>query len=178
MAENAQDRSFENLACYQHTSSLFEAGYRLAEHMPAYERFNMADQLRRAALSALSNIAEGYGRYHYLDKLRFFYYARGSLCEILSIFICAHRAGYIDQQQMNWVRETEAEAEKSLNGYIAFIRRHQQGSQEFGDRFVRDVDAEYWTHPEMPNASEKVFESLVASRPFAEGDEGQEETSR
>ena len=57
--------------------------YRLAEQLPKYERYNLASQLRRAALSTVLNIAEGYGRYHFLDKLRFFYYARGSLFETL-----------------------------------------------------------------------------------------------
>ena len=49
------------------------------------EKYNLADQTRRSSQSASRlNIAEGYGRYHYLDSLRFFYYARGSLTETIS----------------------------------------------------------------------------------------------
>lgn len=69
------------------------------------------------------NIAEGYGRFHYLDRLRFFYIARGSLTEVLSAFTAASSLGYVDDEQLASVRETETEAEKSLNGYIAFIRK-------------------------------------------------------
>ncbi len=58
------------------------------------ERDNLSAQLRRAACSILLNIAEGYGRYHYLDRLRFLYIAPGSLSETLSAFIIAQTLGY------------------------------------------------------------------------------------
>lgn len=54
----------------------------MAAGLPAVERYNLADQFRRAATSAVLNISEGYGRYHYLDSLRFYYMARGSLNEV------------------------------------------------------------------------------------------------
>ena len=73
----------------------------------------------------------------------FFYYARGSMCETLSHFISAHHAGYIDADQLEWVRETETEAAKSLNGYIAFIRKQQEGSAEFGHKLVHDDKPAY-----------------------------------
>lgn len=138
-----QDKGFEGLASYRHAQRLLQAAYKLAGTLPAYERYNLADQIRRASLSVLLNIAEGYGRYHYLDKLRFFYFARGSLCEVLSVFISANTLGYADDEQLSWVRETEMEAEKSLNGYIAFIRKQEQGSPEYGHNYVREEQAEY-----------------------------------
>ena len=157
MAEPQQVRSFENLACYQHAIKLFNAAYRLSERLPVQERYNLADQLRRAVLSTLANIAEGYGRYHYLEKLQFFYYARGSLCESLSIFICAFQAGYIDEEQLTWVRNLESEAEKSLNGYISFIRKQQQGKKEFGGRLLRDGAKVFQEMPSQADIPEEDF---------------------
>lgn len=52
--------------------------------LPTNEKYNLADQLRRAATSIPANIAEGHGRYHYLDNVRFCYMARGSLTEVQS----------------------------------------------------------------------------------------------
>lgn len=156
MSESTQDKGFEGLACYQHALKLLEAAYALASKLPAHEKYNLADQLRRAALSTLANIAEGYGRYHYLDRIRFFYFARGSLCETLSHFISANRVGYIGDDQLSWVRTTETEAEKSLNGYVAFIRKQQQGSNEYGhkllheDRVIYAVDRDD-VSPASPN---------------------------
>ena len=143
MEEGQGEKGFEGLASYQHGLRLFEATYRLAARLPAHERYNLTDQLRRSALSVLLNIAEGHGRYHYLDKLRFFYIARGSLCETLSGFIAAHQAGYIEDEQLAWARTVEAETEKSLNGYINFIRKQQQGSAEYGHKLLRDDGPEY-----------------------------------
>jgi len=138
-----QEKGFEGLASYQHALRLLKAAYKLAGELPAYEKYNLADQVRRASLSVLLNIAEGYGRYHYLDRLRFFYIARGSLTEVLSAFIAANSLGYVDDAQLSWVRDTEMEAEKSLNGYIAFIRKQQQGGSEYGNKYVREEEAEY-----------------------------------
>ncbi|RLD10932.1 MAG: four helix bundle protein [Chloroflexota bacterium] len=147
MGEQNQEYGFESLASYQHSLKLLKAAYKLAKGLPAFERYNFADQIRRSALSVTLNIAEGYGRYHYLDKIRFFYIARGSLTETLSAFISAHQLGYIDYEQLEWAREIEAEAEKSLNGYIAFIRKQQQGSKEFGNKYVREEQLEYCDIP-------------------------------
>jgi len=141
--EGLGEKGFEGLASYQHGLRLFDAAYRLAARLPTHERYNLTDQLRRSALSVLLNIAEGYGRYHYLDKLRFFYIARGSLCETLSGFIAAHQAGYIEDEQLAWVHTVEAETEKSLNGYISFIRKQQQGSAEYGHKLLHDDGPEY-----------------------------------
>jgi four helix bundle protein len=141
MAE--QELGFENLACYQHSVKLYKAAYKLANDLPVCERYNLADQLRRASLSILLNIAEGYGRFHYLDKLRFFYFARGSLAETLSAFIAAYEVGYIDNTQLNWAREMDAQAQKSLNGYIAFQRKQKQGETEYGSKHVHEEIAEY-----------------------------------
>ena len=138
-----QEKGFESLASYQHSLKLLKAVYKLAETLPAHEKYNLSDKIRRASISVLLNIAEGYGRYHYLDKLRFFYIARGSLAEVLSAFIVANSLGYVDNDQLDWVREVVAEAEKSLNGFITFIRKQQQGGSEYGTKYVRDDDADY-----------------------------------
>lgn len=143
MSEAVQGKGFEGLSCYQHALRLFDAAYRSAERLPDHERYNLADQLRRAALSVLLNIAEGYGRYHYLDKLRFFYIARGSLCETLSACVAAFHAGYVDDAQLAWMRTSEAETERLLNGYIGFIRKQQQGGAEFGMTVIREQEPEY-----------------------------------
>jgi four helix bundle protein len=140
-------KSVEGLRCYQLALQLLEAAYKVVATLPDYEKYNLASQLRRAALSAVLNMAEGYGRYHYLDKLRFFYIARGSLGETRSAFTAAERIGYIATEQLEWAHATEAEAQRSLNGYISFIRRQRQGLEEYGDKAIRDEPIPYDTEP-------------------------------
>ncbi|HEY5269909.1 MAG TPA: four helix bundle protein [Anaerolineales bacterium] len=93
MVEKEQ-RGFEDLECYHLALKAFHEAYRVASLLPPEEKFNLASQLRRAAASIILNIAEGYGRYHYLDCLRFYYIARDSLTETLSGFIACDEAKY------------------------------------------------------------------------------------
>ena len=140
MAEKAR---FEELRFYQTAVTLLKAAYKLAEQLPGHEKYNLACQLRRAALSTTLNIAEGYGRFHFPDKLRFFYYARGSLLETLSGFVAAHAVGYIDDEQLAWARQTTSETATALNAYINYIRKQKQGAETYGDSYVREPEAAY-----------------------------------
>lgn len=58
--------------------------YEIARQLPDNEVYGLGAQIKRAALSVPANIAEGFGRYHYLDKVKFFLNARGSLNELKS----------------------------------------------------------------------------------------------
>jgi len=138
-----EQKGVEGLQCYQLAVQLLETAYALAAVMPDFEKYNMAAQLRRAALSAVLSMAEGYGRYHYLDKLRFFYMARGSLTETRSVFTAAHIAGYVGSEERDQSHSIESGAQRSLNGYIAFIRRQRLGASEFGESALHDDGVDY-----------------------------------
>lgn len=136
-------RGFEDLECYQLAMKVFHEGYRIASLLPPEEKYNLADQLRRAATSAVLNIAEGYGRYHYLDSLRFYYIARGSIMEALSALIVCDDQHYTEGE-ISRQRELCHSALRSLNGYIRYVRGQQQGKQEYGERAVKE-DAPTYT---------------------------------
>ncbi|MEL6928213.1 MAG: four helix bundle protein [Cyanobacteria bacterium J06600_6] len=132
-----EDKGFESLEFYQDSLKLLKASYKLADSLPSYERYNLSDQIRRASCSILLNISEGYGRYHYLERLRFLYIARGSLSETLSAFIIAENLGYCSGEQLNWVRQLKEKVEKNLNGYCRFVRSQQQGKKEYGNQHIK-----------------------------------------
>jgi four helix bundle protein len=142
-------RGFEDLECYQLALQVLREAYRVVRRLPAEERYNLADQIRRAAVSAVLSIAEGYGRYHYLDSLRFYYIARGSLGEALSGFITCNELGYTTGELPNQ-RELCHSALRSLNGYIRYVRKQQQGRQECGDRVLQDGSIAYEIIPDLP----------------------------
>ena len=133
---------FEDLECYQLGRTVFRDAYQVANLLPAVEKYNLADQLRRAATSIVLNIAEGYGRYHFLDSLRFYYMARGSLMEVLSALIACDTLGYVEHQIADQ-RQLCHQALRSLNGYIRYVRGRQQGAQEYGNRALKDEPAPY-----------------------------------
>lgn len=142
-------RGFEDLECYQLAMKVFREGYRVASLLPVEEKYNLADQLRRASASIILNIAEGYGRYHYLDSLRFYYIARGSIMEVLSGLIACDDRKYT-KDEISSQRELCHSALRSLNGYIRYVRGQQQGKQEYGERAMKE-DALTYTLSDLPS---------------------------
>ena len=99
--------------------------------LPADEKWNLTQQLKRAAQSIPANIAEGHGRYHFLDNVRFCYIARGSLTEVQSHMALAYGLGHLpDGIYMQMTSHAESIG-KQLNNYIAYLKRSKQGEKEF-----------------------------------------------
>jgi four helix bundle protein len=135
----AASKGFEDLKAWQLARRLMIDCHELANRLPAFERYDLVQQIRRSSKSVMANIAEGYGRYHYLDSLRFFYIARGSLTETISHSITAHDLKYTSDEQHQTLSDLGREAERTLNGYINFIWKQQQGRNHYGDRYLVDV---------------------------------------
>ena len=70
---------FEDLEVWQIGHEMVISIYELTKSLPREEAFGLTSQIKRAALSVPANIAEGFGRYHYMDKAKFYLNARGSL---------------------------------------------------------------------------------------------------
>ena len=67
--------------------------YEAARKLPDFEKYELGRQIRRAAVSLTNNIAEGRGRYHYLDEIKFQVQSRGSLVELLDdLNVCQNSA--------------------------------------------------------------------------------------
>ena len=95
---NSNIRHFTHLIAWQKAHKLVLKIYKLTKNFPKEELFGLVSQIRRAVVSITANIAEGYGRYHYKDKVRFYYQARGSNMEVQNLLILSHDLGYIDDQ--------------------------------------------------------------------------------
>jgi four helix bundle protein len=92
-------KSFENLEVWQMGRDLVTKVYMLTASLPQSETFGLTAQTKRAALSVPANIAEGFGRYHYMDKAKFYLNARGSLYELKSHLLIAQDLGYLEKSQ-------------------------------------------------------------------------------
>jgi len=91
--------------------------------MPKDERYRLSDQILRAARSTTANIAEGYGRFHYLDNAKFCSNARGSCYEVLDHLITANDEGIISTALLEKGRMIVTNAAKLLNGYMNYLKR-------------------------------------------------------
>ncbi len=112
--------------------------------LPADEKWNLTQQLKRAAQSIPANIAEGHGRYHFLDNVRFCYFARGSLTEVQSHLALAHELGYLPDEIFVDMTTNAESLGKQLNNYIAYLKRSKQGEKDFPSGYtVREGPASY-----------------------------------
>ena len=108
-------RSYRDLKVWQRGVDLVETTYRLSERFPAEERYGLTAQVRRAAISIPSNIAEGWGRSTRRDYNHFLRTARSSLLEVETQLIIAHRLGYLSEETLrSTLRETEVESRMLL----------------------------------------------------------------
>ena len=133
-------KGFENLKAWQLARKLMIGCHKVADALPVKERYDLVSQIRRSSKSVMVNIAEGYGRYHCLDSLRFYYIARGSLAETISHIITAHDLAYIDDAHRQELYNLGREAERTLNGYIGYVRKLKTGSETYGDRYISAPD--------------------------------------
>jgi len=127
--ERAPVRTFEDLECWKQcrTLRLFVAKS-VIPVLPKGECYRLGDQLLRAARSTTANIAEGYGRFHYLDNAKFCSNARGSCWEVLDHLITGHDENLFSAELLGRGRELVAHAIKLLNGYMNYLKRaHKTG---------------------------------------------------
>src|SRR5262249_4618086 len=107
-ADQKPYRTFEDLEVYQAAREFRTAMYAVNRRLPSFEKFELGSQIRRAAVSLTNNIAEGHGRFHYLEQLKFCLNARRSLEELIDdLNICSDESylltGEIDTlKQQGW----------------------------------------------------------------------------
>lgn len=109
---------YSNLTAWQEASSLTIKIYKISEKFPAKEQFGITNQIRRAAVSITSNIAEGFGRSSPKDKRHFYVIARGSLYETESQAIIGSKLGFISQDQLTSIRKQTNLVARLLSGLI------------------------------------------------------------
>jgi hypothetical protein len=78
-------QTFKEMPIWQKAMEIAEEIHKITDNLPKKEDYGFTSQIRRAALSIPSNIAEAYGRHHIADKINFYYMSRGSLTETLGI---------------------------------------------------------------------------------------------
>ncbi len=114
-------RSYKDLVAWQRAMELVTATYLSTKNFPMEERFGLTSQLRRAAVSIPSNIAEGQGRLSEKEFRHFLGQARGSLMEVETQLQIAQNLGYIDARETLELLKKCAEVGRILNGLMASI---------------------------------------------------------
>jgi four helix bundle protein len=115
-------RSFQDLVVWQRGIELVEQVYKMTTTFPKDEVFGLRSQLRRAAVSIPSNIAEGQARHSTKEFLNFLSIARGSLAELETQLIIAGRLAYLKEEERTELLQRTAEVGRLLNGLIKSLQ--------------------------------------------------------
>ena len=152
-AEAKHYQTFEDLEDYQVAREFRKAVYRVAKRLPEEEKFGLASQIRRAAVSLTNNIGEGHGRFHFLEQIKFMLQARGSLEELLDDLNVCEDEAYLAAQESETLKREGWRVHKLINGYIRFLRSRTTGDSSR----VREGSSDY-------DLDEDDFEDLHLGR--------------
>jgi four helix bundle protein len=132
--------TFEDLEVYQVAREFRKRMYGVARRLPDIEKFGLASQIRRAALSLTNNIAEGHGRYHYLDQIKFTLQSRGSLEELIDDLITCEDEQYLLGTEIASRKQEGWRVRQLIDGYIRHLRQ-QKSSKDVAS--VREASPTY-----------------------------------
>ena len=149
-------RSFTDLKVWQEGHKLVISVYKITGSFPREEIYSLVDQMRRSSSSITANIAEGFGRQGYKEKIRFYYLAQGSLTELKDQILIAKDVGYFTSNDLELLVENANQVHRLLQGLITkskiflnlkdviflstqqppFFIRNPRGSRLFGGRLA------------------------------------------
>jgi len=101
--------------------------YKVIRKLPPEERYCLANQMRRAAVSITNNIAEGHGRWYFQENARFCRIARGSVGEVIDDLNVCIDERYSDAKSTEELKAKALELIARINSYIAYLNRSRQG---------------------------------------------------
>ena len=114
--------SFRDLAVWQRAINLTLAIYKYTANFPEPEKFGLTNQLRRAAVSVASNIAEGYGRSTKGEYIQFLGHARGSISEVETQLVIARALGYGQKQLLQAADDLCSEVGRMLRSMMKSLQ--------------------------------------------------------
>src|SRR5437763_12782944 len=120
-------QTFEDLEVYKAAREFRKAMYVVTRRLPDFEKYDLASQIRRAPVSLTNNMAEGHGRYHYPDQIRFFLHSRDSLEELVDDLNVCLDENYLSIDTL----KAQASAVLALtNGYLRYLQGRSSTVQE------------------------------------------------
>ena len=131
-------QTFEDLDVYQAARQFRKAIYAATRELPELEKYGLASQMRRAAVSLTNNIAEGHGRYHYPDQIRFMLQSRGSLEELIDDLNVSLDEHYLGAEDVAELKQNAQTVLALLNGYLRYLRMLSGSVREEDDASAGD----------------------------------------
>jgi four helix bundle protein len=123
--ESGKIKSFTDLDAWKEGHKVVLVVYKMTKQFPKDEMFGLVSQMRRCAVSITSNIAEGFSRQSYKEKVQFYAIAQGSVIELQNQLLIAKDVGYIAEEKFQNTAEQTIKVHKIINGLIKASRNHE-----------------------------------------------------
>jgi four helix bundle protein len=123
-------QTFEDLEVYKAAREFRKAMYAVNRRLPDFEKYELGSQIRRAAVSLTNNMAEGHGRFHYPDQIRFFLHSRGSLEELVDDLNVCVDENYLPSEEVKTLKEQARGVLILINGYLRYLRSRSSSVRE------------------------------------------------
>ena len=120
---NKNNSSYTELNVWKESRLLVKLVYNLLSKFPTNEKYGISSQMKRSAISAPSNIAEGIGRSTAKDSIRFFYISRGSLYELETQLYLSFDLNFISEPELKSTLEQIITVKKLLSGFINHYKK-------------------------------------------------------
>ena len=117
-----KSQSYRDLIAWQKALALVTEVYRLTESFPSHELYGLTSQIGRAAVSVVSNIAEGQARNSHREFLHFLSNAKGSLVEVETQLFVTRNLNYVREQQIAAVLKQTDEVARLVSGLMKSLR--------------------------------------------------------
>jgi len=118
-------KQFEDIQAWQQARELVREVYKACAEGRLSRDFGLRDQLCRAAVSSMSNVAEGFAKKSDRDFAHFLDIARGSITEVQSLLYVALDVGYIEKSEFEKLRKRTEETASLISGLTSYLRKHQ-----------------------------------------------------
>jgi four helix bundle protein len=115
--------SFTELEVWKHSKKIRVLVSGITKSFPVEEKYRLTDQIIRSSRSIGNNLAEGHGRFHYQDNIRFCIMARGSLSETLDHALVAYEENIINAETLQSFQAEYESCLRLLNGYIQYLKK-------------------------------------------------------
>ena len=116
-------KDYTDLDVWKESRNLVKHVYLITQTFPKEEIYGLSNQIKRAAISIPSNIAEGCGRNHVKDAMQFFYISRGSIFELETQLYLAFDLKFISEDELNSMLEKIKTCKKLINGFINYNKK-------------------------------------------------------
>ncbi len=117
-------KSFTDLNAWKEGHKLVLTIYEITKSFPKEEVFGLISQMRRCAVSITSNIAEGFSRQSYKEKVQFYSMAQGSVTELQNQLIIARDISFIEKDKFQEIALQSITVHKIINGLIKSSKNH------------------------------------------------------